>query len=47
LKQFAKAFDYLEHLLTHYFDGAEELLNLLPALANDARFVDRYKRYKP
>ena len=47
LKQFAKAFDYLEHLLTHYFDGTEELLNLLPALANDARFVDRYERYKP
>jgi tetratricopeptide (TPR) repeat protein len=47
LGQFAQAFDFLEHLLTHHFDGATDLLNLIPALANDARFVDRFDRYKP
>jgi tetratricopeptide (TPR) repeat protein len=47
LGQFAQAFEYLEHLLTHHFDGASDLLSLIPALANDARFVDRFDRYKP
>lgn len=47
LGQFAQAFEYLEFLLTHHFDGATDLLNLFPALANDARFVDRFDRYKP
>lgn len=41
------AYDLLEHLLTHHFDQSEELLKLLPALANDARFNERLERFKP
>ena len=47
LKRFAQAFEYLEYLLTHHFDGAENLIPVFPALANDARFVERYEQFKP
>lgn len=42
-----EGFDLLEHLLTHHFDQSEALLNVFPALANDARFLERMARYKP
>lgn len=46
-KQHAAAFELLEHLLVHAFDDSETLLTLYPALANDARFLERLKRFKP
>jgi len=42
-----EAFDLLEHLLTHHYDSSEILITVLPALANDARFIERIERYKP
>jgi len=47
LKRDNQAFVLLEHLLTHHFDGAQPLLDLYPALANDARFMERYERFTP
>lgn len=47
LRSDAQAFVLLEQLLTLHFDGAETLLNHFPALANDARFMERYERFKP
>lgn len=41
------AFEFLEHLLVHHFDEAQNLIDLFPALANDARFVKRLERFKP
>lgn len=47
LGQHKAAFDLLEHLLTHHYDQSEILLNFIPALANDARFIERIERFKP
>ena len=47
LGQHKAAFDLLEFLLTHHFDQSEILLNFLPALANDARYIERIERFKP
>lgn len=47
LQRTAEAFVLLERLLMHHYDGALNLLTLYPALANDARFMDRYERFKP
>ena len=47
LRRDAQAFVLLEHLLMHHYDGATHLLTLYPALANDARFMERYERFKP
>jgi hypothetical protein len=42
-----EAFEFLEHLLLNHFDEAQNLIELFPALANDARFVKRLERFKP
>ena len=47
LGQHKAAFDLLEFLLIHHFDQSEILLNFLPALANDARYIERIERFKP
>lgn len=47
LKQDASAFQLLESLLIQHYDETEILITLCPALANDARFLDRYDRFKP
>ena len=47
LGQHKAAFDLLEFLLTHHYDQSEILLNFLPALANDARYIERIERFKP
>ena len=47
LKQDASAFQLLESLLLQHYDETEILITLCPALANDARFLDRYDRFKP
>jgi tetratricopeptide (TPR) repeat protein len=41
-----QAYTLLEQLLALHFDGAITLLHLYPALANDARFMERYERFK-
>ena len=47
LSRQVEAFDCLEHLLTHHYDEAQNLIDLFPALANHARFVKRLERFKP
>ncbi len=46
LGQHKAAFDLLELLLTNHYDQSEILLNFLPALANDARYIERIERFK-
>ena len=45
--QHQAAFQALEHLLLHHYDQSEILLQFLPALANDARYIERIERFKP
>jgi len=47
LKRDAAAFQVLEQLLISHYDETESLITLCPALANDARFLERYDRFKP
>lgn len=47
LKRDAAAFQVLEQVLIQHYDETESLISLCPALANDARFLDRYDRFKP
>ena len=47
LRRDAAAFRLLESLLINHYDETEILITLNPALANDARFLERYDRFKP